>query len=387
MGICDSSKKMNDIKYEKIKKNNQSYNSNQTENPQHFIDEIHKNDSGANTVTFLIKKQKIAENNIEKITEKFDEENFDKTLTESTPIQIDFISCVGEKEINYYVKKKTKITIQISENNNSKWSFIESLGMTDYHGYSKLTYNNNKLAALFVRVSSNKETYLIKSENFTFEPEKSGKLIFFPNLDPNEYSQYCPTGSITIKIKGGYQMDNPLPYYKFQIQPKNKVNSIEELEIINYINKARTNPMQFVTDYIINSSGKYNHQEISEQMNTFTPLEEVKFNSSLTKAAIDHCIDLSSNGTTGHLGSNNETIRNRIEKYSKAIQYFGENCLFGLNNPLMIVIDMLINNNLREKTSRNNILNEEFDIIGVALRPHIPFKFCCVIVFGKLIPT
>ena len=111
-------------------------------------------------------------------------------------------------------------------------------------------------------------------------------------------------------------------------------------------------------------------------------MKELQVDTSLFNAARDHCTDICNTGTTGHTGSNNSTVKDRIEKYNKKIVYFGENCGFGSTNPLHIVIDMLIDNHLKDKLNMNNILNGNFDYIGVSLQKHFSFKYACVIVFG-----
>ena len=112
-------------------------------------------------------------------------------------------------------------------------------------------------------------------------------------------------------------------------------------------------------------------------------LNEFNISLQLTNAAKIHNKDLFNNCTIGHVGSDKTNIKNRINKFESDINYFGENLYFGINNPLLIVINMLIDKYGNDKVNRNNILDNNFQDIGISLTEHLIYGFSCVIVFGK----
>jgi hypothetical protein len=67
----------------------------------------------------------------------------------------------------------------------------------------------------------------------------------------------------------------------------------------------------------------------------------------------------------------------------RAQLYFGGNVHYGKQTGFSIVLDMLNDNCLKYTRNRSNILNEEYNQVGICIKNHSAFKFCCVVVFGK----
>ena len=83
--------------------------------------------------------------------------------------------------------------------------------------------------------------------------------------------------------------------------------------------------------------------------------------------------------TTGHI---NSELKNEIKKYNNEnIKSFGQNFLYGINNPLLIILRMINDNYKKDWKNRNNILESKFIHIGVAIRDHLIYKWICVIIF------
>ncbi|MCZ6692800.1 MAG: CAP domain-containing protein, partial [Bacteroidetes bacterium] len=56
----------------------------------------------------------------------------------------------------------------------------------------------------------------------------------------------------------------------------------------------------------------------------------------------------------------------------------GENCAYGLYSPLDIVMGLLIDEGVSDLGHRKNILNPDYKVIGVAIRPHKSYGTNCV---------
>jgi len=61
----------------------------------------------------------------------------------------------------------------------------------------------------------------------------------------------------------------------------------------------------------------------------------------------------------------------------------GENCSYGFETAIDIVLSLLIDEGVKNKGHRQNILSEDFNSIGVAIRPHITYRVNCVMDFGR----
>ena len=98
----------------------------------------------------------------------------------------------------------------------------------------------------------------------------------------------------------------------------------------------------------------------------------------LTAIAQGHALK---SGRTGHVG--HRDINRRFEPV-KGNPYFtwGENCSYGYHTAIDIVITLLIDEGIKDVGHRKNILNPEFNSVGVAIRPHKGYDVNCVMDFG-----
>ena len=289
-----------------------------------------------------------------------------QTIPLNKPQYFTIEATIGEIEIPLIVEKNEKIIIklnQINENNNKintpeqntwsflknekavnyLWSFLKNEKAVNYLGYNNHKYKNINLGALYMRISGDKKVYCLdKLENHIIAKEK-GYLLFYANLDLNDYLIYEPKGSISICIIGGnYIYDNDL-YFSYNINcfSNNNKNNFDskEYKIFNYINKARSDLKKFYKDY-------YNNNDtISDEFKEFinnrnNKRKELKMNKELNVLAEKHCEDLCENETAGHIGTDGQDLKNRFKNYDKCY-FYGENIIYNINNPLFIVKNML----------------------------------------------
>jgi uncharacterized protein YkwD len=62
--------------------------------------------------------------------------------------------------------------------------------------------------------------------------------------------------------------------------------------------------------------------------------------------------------------------------------HVGENCSYGYDQAIDIVISLLIDEGVPDMGHRKNTLNDQFNSVGVAIRPHKEYRVNCVIDFG-----
>lgn len=351
------------------------------------ICESTKKDENSGVRNNLKKNHQVDSNSLE--TNQDIKQNINDTLVQISPITqkqlpLKIYADIHEVQYPIYVQKNQELSFT---GVSGEWSFLPEYGMTNYEGHSQSKYNNINVGALLFKVLGGETFYI--SNKLTYVADSTGPLVFSANCDKSEANFYSPKGVIEVELKGGMPMtqekiDQLCGWKITQINSTDISN--KEREVIYYINKIRTSPQLFSKLYMsyFISSDNNNSKHKETICSKLTPLPELTFNISLSKAAKDHANDIGENGTTGHISSNNKTIKERIEEYEKRVEYFGENCCYSLGNSLAIVINMIVDNNLTDKFNQNNILNPSFTDIGICLRKHQSFKWCCVILFGKL---
>jgi uncharacterized protein YkwD len=63
-------------------------------------------------------------------------------------------------------------------------------------------------------------------------------------------------------------------------------------------------------------------------------------------------------------------------------QLAGENCSYGYDNALRIVMELLIDEGVGDSGHRKNILDAAFKNVGVSIQPHRTAAWNCVMAFG-----
>jgi len=98
----------------------------------------------------------------------------------------------------------------------------------------------------------------------------------------------------------------------------------------------------------------------------------------LTAVAQAHARKSGENGTTGH-----QDFNKRFEPMlGNPYNHVGENCSYGYEQAIDIVISLLIDEGVKSLGHRKNMLASDFNSIGVAIRPHKSYRTNCVMDFG-----
>lgn len=266
---------------------------------------------------------------------------------------------LGEIEIPINVKKKEKICIKINEN--STWSFYPNKPKTNYLGYNDIQYQEINVGALQLRISGSEKLYTLDKLMNTIVPEVKGRILISANLNPNDYPIYEPKGYISISIKEGI---NYIDENEHNISSNAKVSE-KAIKILKYMNDARNNLQQFYNDYFTTNDDI--SDEFKNELNNCEKIKELNFSDDLNKQAQKYCEYLCENQITGRL--KNENIK--------------MSSIYGINNPLLIVKNLLIDKYSKTKENRKNILDSNFNFVGIFLKEHPAYRFCCIIVFSE----
>lgn len=156
----------------------------------------------------------------------------------------------------------------------------------------------------------------------------------------------------------------------------------EEKKVIFYANLVRINPKLFGETYaqrFIDSAGNtgaYAHSLLAE-LKRKKPSQALLPDSVLSAAAAEHAAATGKSGRIGHSGN-----KKRFRQVRNRFTLWGENCSYGYDEALDIVMQLLIDENTSSLGHRENILKPEFSYIGTGISEHIIYKWTCVQDFG-----
>ena len=160
----------------------------------------------------------------------------------------------------------------------------------------------------------------------------------------------------------------------------------DEKQVIMLCNLARLNGTKFAKTYLDKwLEGKTRNEYIKslyEDLSKISNLPMLKPNEVLYSTAIKHAIDMGETGQQGHNSSDGTSFGKRLMKvYGPHL--VGENCSYGIQDPQDMVIALLIDDGVNSLGHRKNILNEQFNEIGVSIKPHNSiYKYNSVLDFG-----
>lgn len=173
-------------------------------------------------------------------------------------------------------------------------------------------------------------------------------------------------------------------------------------QILAEINLARTEPLAyagFVREFRRQFRGKYYLQpgsvvrvrtsegvkavdEAIRFLSRSKPLPPMVWSDGLAAAAAELAVDQGDSGATGHTGSQNRGVRERIEQHGKWERRIGENIGYGPKAPRDMVMQLIIDDGVPDRGHRTNTFSRDFTTAGVACGPHPRFRNMCVIDFA-----
>ncbi|MCK5116016.1 MAG: CAP domain-containing protein [Candidatus Aegiribacteria sp.] len=179
---------------------------------------------------------------------------------------------------------------------------------------------------------------------------------------------------------------------------------LDELEkdVILHLNMARTDPALYAHDFIeprieyftgmlyreleepslITREGAEAVEECVSDMEDTDLMSALVPSEGISLAALDHALDLSLTGDTGHIGSDRSEFSARIERYGQWLVSIGEVISYGPTTGREIVVGLLIDDGVSDRGHRTSILNPDFSLVGIAIEEHSAYGNVCVIEFA-----
>lgn len=187
------------------------------------------------------------------------------------------------------------------------------------------------------------------------------------------------------------------PYY-FQWDPKvlemaNTAKdadylSSQEKKLIFYTNLVRMNPQLFIKTYMQSYLKQYNipknswYWKMVKEMKELPPADPLYPDKMLFDVAKKHSKDMGLSGKKGHRNIQGEFYQDRIADLKKEFVMVKENIQYGYWDPLAIVCDLLIDEDIKTGIHRRLILNQELKFIAVSIQAHKKFEYNAVIEYA-----
>jgi uncharacterized protein YkwD len=159
----------------------------------------------------------------------------------------------------------------------------------------------------------------------------------------------------------------------------------EEKKVILFMNMARHDgPLferTFLESYILENQQENTSyvRSLRKDLKHISGLSPLLPEKDLTAVAQGHAQKSGAKGTTGH-----QDFNKRFEPLlGNPYNHVGENCSYGYEQAIDIVISLLIDEGVKSLGHRNNILSGDFNSVGVAIRPHRSYRTNCVMDFGS----
>jgi uncharacterized protein YkwD len=159
----------------------------------------------------------------------------------------------------------------------------------------------------------------------------------------------------------------------------------EEKKVILFMNMARHDgalfAQTFLTTYVEenNLSNSTYLRSLNKDLDGLERLEPFQAEKDLTAVAQGHAHKSGKDGSTGH-----QDFNIRFEALlGNPYMHVGENCSYGYETAIDVVLSLLIDEGIKDHGHRNNILSVDFNSIGVAIRPHKSYRINCVMDFGQ----
>lgn len=176
------------------------------------------------------------------------------------------------------------------------------------------------------------------------------------------------------------------------------VLSKAEQDLLSEINQARANPQTYATyleqlkplfkgkDYTALGQATLTTQEgwdavedAIKFLRAAKPLGPLSPSQGLCLAASSHVKEQSASGATGHAGSNNMMIEQRVKPFGSWQGGIGENLTYGNESARERILTWLIDDGVATRGHRKRVMSQDYKVVGVSCGPHPEYGTMCVL--------
>jgi hypothetical protein len=102
----------------------------------------------------------------------------------------------------------------------------------------------------------------------------------------------------------------------------------------------------------------------------------------MTTSARDHVRDQGPKGAVGHDSSDGSTFDDRVRRYGRWGISLTENISYGPSTARDVVIDLIVDDGVKDRGHRHNIFDPVAKVVGVACGRHATYGYMCVMDFA-----
>jgi len=117
-------------------------------------------------------------------------------------------------------------------------------------------------------------------------------------------------------------------------------------------------------------------------MEKATPVPKLRRSGGMSRGARDHVEVQQTTGSVGHGSAEGSRPYERIGLYGSWEKTVGENIAYGYAHARDATLSLIIDDGVPNRGHRQNILNPNFHVVGVACGPHPVYRTMCVIIFA-----
>jgi len=166
----------------------------------------------------------------------------------------------------------------------------------------------------------------------------------------------------------------------FKKKEKNRANTATDIscltanekDIFFYLNLARINPKLFAETFLIENKDRIdcisNYKSLYNTLIKMDPIQPIYFDKKFYDYARCHA---SKSGIIGYVGHK----RKNGSGCDPISDSWAECCYYGSNDPLVIVLDLLIDCGVSDLGHRKILLSENFRFMGVFIATHKTYGF------------
>jgi len=171
-----------------------------------------------------------------------------------------------------------------------------------------------------------------------------------------------------------------------------------EQDLLSEINQVRANPQTYATyleqlkplfkgkDYTAMGQETLTTQEgwdavedAIKFLRAAKPLGPLSTSQGLCLAASSHVKEQSASGATGHAGSNNTMIEQRVKPFGSWQGGIGENLTYGNESARERILTWLIDDGVATRGHRKRVMSQDYKVAGISCGPHPEYGTMCVL--------
>ena len=153
-----------------------------------------------------------------------------------------------------------------------------------------------------------------------------------------------------------------------------------EKQVFYYLNLVRVNPKLFAQTFLLKNKDNIDclsdYNSLYRELMNMSPLKPVHFDEEFYIHAKCHAIQSGKLDYVGHNRKNGSGCDPIVSNHS-----WGECCYYGENDPLVIVLELLVDCNYPDLGHRKIMLSEKFKSMGVFIAPHKSYNYNTVLDF------